>query len=299
MRSHRCLVVFPVLLLAFALARAQTEVTCHIKPFNTVPGPTLRSEGSARSINRWGNIVGEDAMGRAYVRFVDGRIQLLPIPVPRIQLVEATKRNAFGVTVGWLESLSPTRVAELHGFVNTPGVGTRILDIPLVGINRYGTMLGRDASSEGIVVIRGGKVTHVAIPFEFSRDVELRAISDTGVIVGNYGLQNSPPDPDQTMHGFVVIKGMFQDFAFPDPAENTFITDINASGMIVGVLDGPHAIDSFIFKNGRFFRPRFILPNGTVAGRSVFIFGVNGFGAITGTFLFGQTAGPFVGSCDL
>ncbi|HKV95398.1 MAG TPA: hypothetical protein VJW20_22825 [Candidatus Angelobacter sp.] len=57
-------------------------MTCHIKPFNTVSGPTLSHAGTANSINRYGNLVGLDAQGRPYIRFSDGRIQLFKIPVP-------------------------------------------------------------------------------------------------------------------------------------------------------------------------------------------------------------------------
>jgi hypothetical protein len=212
--------------------------------------------------------------------------------------VNVGKRNASGVTVGWVQSVSPTNVAELHGFINS-GSTTTFLDTALIGINRYGTMLARGVLNAHIVVIRGGARQLIPIPFEFERDIQPAAISDTGVIVGSYALQNSPPDPDQTMHGFVLAKGQFVDLVYPDPFENTFITDINASGMIVGVLDGPDPVDSFIFKNGHFFKPKFILPNGSVAGRSVFILGVNGFGTITGSFFIAGKAGPFVGSCAL
>lgn len=296
MRFTSNIVLSTTLLVSFQALIAQTPVTCHIRTFNTVT-PAQPFEGLASSVNRYGNIVGTDAKGRAYVRFTNGAIHLIPMPITGIILENVGKRNASGVTVGSVESVNSARVAEQHGFINS-GSTTRFIDTQLIGINRFGTMLAQFPLNAAIEVIRGGARQLIPIPFEFQRDIQMSAISDTGVIVGSYALQNSPPDPDQTMHGFVLAKGQFVDLAHPDTLANTFITDINATGEIVGVLDSGSA-DSFIFKNGKFFNPKFILPNGTVAPRHVFIEGVNGFGTITGVFSTPSKTQPFVGSCAL
>src|SRR5919199_1322782 len=94
MRIASPAVALATLILSLTSAIAQTDVTCHIKPFNTVPGPTLAREGTAYSINRYGTIVGTDAHkiagghdfdfvgGRPYIRFADGRIEVIDLPVP-------------------------------------------------------------------------------------------------------------------------------------------------------------------------------------------------------------------------
>src|SRR4051812_46952111 len=45
-------------------------------------------------INRWGNVIGNDPVQGEWIRFTDGRIQILTTAAIM------TKRNAFGVTVG-------------------------------------------------------------------------------------------------------------------------------------------------------------------------------------------------------
>jgi hypothetical protein len=167
---------------------------------------------------------------------------------------------------------------------------------PLIGINRYGTILAQ--AGGGITLLRGTSKQIIPIPAAFQRDFQLAAISDAGVVVGSYAVANSAPDPDQSMHGFVEANGKFQDLAYPDPAENMFVKDINASGMIVGQLDGPNRVNSFIYKNGTFFSPTFVFPNGTSTKLGVFINGVNGFGSIVGSFAVAGKSGPFVGSCS-
>src|SRR5689334_590740 len=101
-------VALATLLVSFSNSVAQTPVTCNIKPFNTVPGPTRTREGLVESINRFGNMVGsQNANGRPYTRFANGAVTLMPMPVPltnpTVDHVTMGKRSATGVTVGFVQ----------------------------------------------------------------------------------------------------------------------------------------------------------------------------------------------------
>lgn len=303
-------VALGTLFLSLASASAQTDVTCHIKPFNTVSGPTLSHEGTANSINRYGNLVGLDAQGRPYIRFSDGRIQLFKIPVPlthpAVDHITMGKRNLNGVTVGWVQFVDPTtNVTTAKGWMNQKGV-TTLIDTAVTGINKFGTIVAafqeRNLLTDqpSIKLLRPTGTQFIPIPQGFSTSsfssVEPTAISDTGVVIGSYTPQGSPAG---VVHSFVEAKGQFQDFAFPGTQfTQTFAMDINAEGMIVGQVVNSPLTGSFIFKDGAMFIPIFVFPSGFTTTKNVFINGVNGFGKIVGTFFVGDRSGPFVGSCD-
>ncbi len=144
----------------------------------------------------------------------------------------------------------------------------------------------------------GGVITRISVPLRFARNIQVTAISDTGVIVGTYDLQDSPPDPDQTTHGFVYAYGRWEDFAYPDRLD-TYIRDINATGEIVGILDDGNPDYAFIYKDGTFYHPVFVLPDGSSQSSYTSIDGVNGYGEISGLIQVGSEYEPFVGSCGL
>jgi hypothetical protein len=131
---------------------------------------------------------------------------------------------------------------------------------------------------------------------QFRTNTQATSISDTGVIVGNtIGTLSN--------RGFVLTNGQFHDFDFPG-ANRTSISDINASGTIVGQFGTSTGGGSFIFKNGTFFVPTLRTADGkTFSGGT--INGINGFGAIAGTvgiiFPNDPSAGEgflgFVGKC--
>lgn len=299
-----------MLFLSLTTALAQTNVTCHIKAFNTVSGPTLSHEGTAESINRYGTIVGLDAHGRPYIRFSDGRIQLINIPVPltnpAVDQITVGKRNKNSVTVGWVQFVDPTtNVTTSKGFVNHNGT-TILNDTTLAGINKYGTIVAafeeRNLKTDqpSIKLLRPTGTQFIPIPQGFATtafsSVQPTAFSDTGVAVGSYTPQGSPAG---VVHSFVEANGDFQDLAFAGTQfTQTFAMDINATGMIVGRVINSPLTSSFIFKDGRIFRPTFVFPNGFTTTKNVFIDGVNGFGKIVGTFFVGDRSGPFVGSCN-
>jgi hypothetical protein len=297
--------------LAFPIATcAQTDLTCHITPFSAPSGSGLGMLNSAVSINRYGNSVGNDHRvvngndsETPYIRYSNGIVQKMPISIPNAPVIEPKKRNASGVTVGRYQTASP---ATVGGFVNS-GTKTTVFHVPntqntnLSGINRYGTMVGNyfgDSSGQnGIFKYKNGTITVLHPPQTFFRETETTGISDTGVIVGNYALADSPPDPDQTTHGFLIVNGTWQDFAYPGRLD-TYIYDINASGMIVGALDDSKPDFTFVYKNGKFYHPVFVLPNGTKQSSNAVIYGVNGYGQISGGINTGGSFKPFVGSCS-
>jgi hypothetical protein len=307
MRFRPAVLALTVSLVSCISATAQTTVTCHVQPFQAPAGATVSNPLQATAINRYRSIVGTDGNGKPFVRWEFGRIERLHIDVANASSYIIAKRNASGVTVGTVQTIDANHVASVHGFANS-GSTTRLIDIPnanteVTGINRYGTIVGNfftftGPGGNGSFVLKNGTVRKLQVPTEFARNFEVTAISDTGVIVGNYALQNSAPDPDEAVHGFVLISGQYQDLAYPDASENMYVKDINGSGMIVGQLDGPSTLNSFIYKGGKFYAPKFMLPDGSVASRG-FIFGVNGYGQITGTLLVSGTSRSFIGSCGL
>ncbi len=134
-------------------------------------------------------------------------------------------------------------------------------------------------------------------PTAFARETQATAIGDTGVVVGTYALQNSAPDPDETTHGFLLINGKWQDFVFPNRLD-TYITDINASGMIVGLLDDGSPNYTFIYKGGKFYNPVFVYPNGSEQSTYAEAIGVNGYGEISGFIQTSKGWEPYVGTCS-
>jgi uncharacterized membrane protein len=263
---------------------AQTPASCTFTLFDFGGDSGAQPTG----VNRWGNVVGNSAVG-PFIRFTDGRIQKLPFGG------FLGKRNAFGVTVGTFS----TADNHTHGFVQKGSQRTTV-DFPgathteLRGINRYGSVVGNaDASGKFSVAleIRNGKT--IVLPFGNNTSVSPQAISDTGVIVGNH-LVPEPGNPNVLdSHGFVFVNGHLLDFMFPG-ATSGAANDINASGMIVGDFGGPNGPGHYIFSGGKFFTVK--LP-----GASGVLNGINGFGEITG-FIFQNTpplSRGFVGKCTL
>jgi len=295
MSAHR---FFPRMLTLAMIAvavccQAQTTLVCNIRTFDAPSGSSLRPLVNALGINRYGNIVGQAANAKGYVRFTDGRIQKLPVNITGFPYVHPYKRNASGVTVGfadnstgtsrgWILSGSTVKVFSVSGYSH----------VMLSGINRYGTVVGNLVSLSPSVnngfVYKNGTLTKLPIKVAF----RVTGISDTGVIVGDY-VNNTNPQPFDDTHGFIFVNGTFQDFSVPW-ASTTFITDINATGMIVGVTEGPGG--NFIYKDGKFYKPQLVLPDGTTVSGS--IFGVNGYGQITGNAGTGSDLSPMYGSCQ-
>src|SRR4051812_39818835 len=195
MRFRSAVSTLTVALAISTVATAQTPATCSVQTFQAPSGSTVTNPLRAATINRYGNIVGVDAngTGKPFIRFSDGRIQRLHIDIANVDSFEIGKRNASGVTVGSVQTIDSNRVVSVHGFANS-GSTTRLIDIPnastrVTGINKYGTMVGNfftfsGPGGNGSFVLKNGTVRKLQVPTQFARDIEVTAISDTGVIVG-------------------------------------------------------------------------------------------------------------------
>jgi len=277
--------MFCLFLVVSTFTWAQTPASCTFTLFD------FGGDGGAEptGINRWHNVIGNSNVA-PFIRFSDGRIQKLNFAG------FLGKRNAFGVTVG---SFS-TSDNHSHGLIQN-GTQRTVVDFPgathtvLRGINRYGTVVGNASASGAFTValeIRNGKT--IVLPFGNNTSVSPQAISDTGVIVGDYLVPEANNPGVVNFHGFVFANGQFMDFLFPGTTSGT-ANDINASGMIVGDFGGGTAGPGhYIFSGGKFFTVK--LP-----GTSGVLSGINGFGEITGSIF--QNTAPFsrgfVGKCTL
>lgn len=292
------LVLVFALLFASGISHAQTPTSCTVTVFQAPPSGDPGST-FVNGINRWGNAVGFTFITELpFIRHPDGGFEVLPIHVSGFVDAIPSKRNAFGVTVGKIQDAQ----GHFHGFVNS-GTDTVLVSIPgavdtfLTGINRYGTIVGNFKATDGTIKsfkIKDGKTTML----QFRTNTQATSISDTGVIVGN----TIGTLPNGNVHGFVLMNGQFHDFDFPG-AIFTSITDINATGTIVGTFGTTSGGGSFIFKNGTFFVPTLRTSTGkTFSGT---INGVNGFNAIAGTVQINFPDDPsagngflgFVGKC--
>ena len=299
-------------LLTSGFCFAQTDVTCHITPFEGPSSSGLSQLYAAKAVNRYGNAVGTYSAvsggkyyEHAYIRFNNGTVSKLNIGFSNTSYLDVYKRNASGVTIG--DYQLDTATATGGGFVIANGVTTAPYRLPdgtyaiPTGINRYGSIVGAISDGAGNYTafkVKDGALTYIPVPASFNRDLAVTGISDTGVIVGNYALPNSDPDPDQTTHGFLIANGQWKDFAYPNRV-NTYIEDINASGEIVGILDDPNPDEAFIYKNGTFYHPVFTFPDGTSKSSQTRIWGVNGYGEISGDTVVSTVTKPFVGTCAL
>ncbi|MES2220557.1 MAG: hypothetical protein V4587_06285 [Acidobacteriota bacterium] len=270
---------------AATLAQGQTPASCTFTYFDFGGGGGPEPSG----INRWGNVVGNSGLG-PFIRYRDGGIQSLPFGF-------VGKRNSKGAMVGEFS----TQDNHTHGFIQN-GSQRIVVDFPgathteLRGINMYGSAVG-NASAPGAfsvaIEVKNGKT--IVLPFGTNTTAGPQAISDTGLIVGNYEVPD-PEIPDAVVdHGFVSIDGQFTDFVFPG-AISTTANDVNALGQIVGDFGGGTAgIGHYIYSNGKFFTVK-LAGNG--AGT---ITGINGYGTITGAIF--QNTEPssrgFVGRCTL
>jgi hypothetical protein len=254
--------------------------------------PTTKFEHTfAEGINRYGTVVGigcgqetpfECIHNQGMIRFSNGSLKTVLAPNSTDTMFN--KRNASGVTVG--ESIGTS--GHHHGIVYFNGTW-RTVDFPashstaLTGINRYGTMVGIYTDAAGLrhgFKLKDGKFTRITFPG--AHETMPQSISDTGVVVGTYQTVNT----QFIIHGFVLANGQYHQTDHPNGT--TALSDINASGTIVGDNDGR----PFILKNGVFSDVR--VPNTNAAS----IAGINGFGTITGTAFFGLTSKGYIGRCQ-
>ena len=288
MLKTRCLSLM-ALVVVCASAFAQTSAPCAYTFFN--PGNySDQEEQRATSINRWHNVVGITASG-PFIRYSDGRIKSLNIRTPTMAF--PFRRNAFATTVGeWIQN-------GFHGFIDTAGV-TQLFDFPGVtgqtnshprGLNRYGTVVGwTDGTGAAAWMLKGGKFTKIIAG---TRVLFPKAISDTGVIAGDYYDSAS----DTTLKSFVLANGQFQQIV-PPRGKSISITSINASGTLVGIIspstNGGFA--PFAYKNGVFYELQ--VPGGV---HNAYAWDVNGYDEIVGDTqtTFTSSDPSFIAKCAL
>ena len=280
---------FLLLLIAPLLSDAQSATCTNWTFFNGF---------SPSGINRWGTVVGSGQQSTGviagYIRYSNGatKTYIAPNAAPPTNWTFLTKRNKYGVTVGWFRDANQ----NAHGLLLS-GSSTTTVDYPgsietiLYGINNWGSMVGiwglGDFSQpyDGFKMWKNGGV--VTIHYPGAMMTNPAAISDTGIIVGNYvkaGAQ--PPFP---YHGFILVNGAYKTVDFPK-SNRTFLTDINAAGVIVGTRGNPSTGGSggFIYVNGTFKDVKG--PNVQVSS----VDGINGFGDVTGT----SSGGSFTAHCQ-
>jgi hypothetical protein len=283
-RFSTVLLLLFALLFASALCDGQTATCTNWTFFNTF---------NPSGINIWGTVVGSaqqsDGSIAGYVRYSNGGTKkyIDPNAAPPTNWTFLTKRNKYGVTVGWYRDGSQ----NAHGLLLS-GSSFATLDYPgaietiLMGINKWNSIVGfwglGDFSQpyDGFKMWANGGVTAIHAPGAMQTNPA--AISDTGVIVGWFVPRGAQaPFPD---HGFVLANGVYNTVDYPN-TNRTFLTDINSSGVIVGSWNG----GGFLYVKGKF--KDVFGPHGETTGLD----GINNDGYVTGTI----SGGPsFIAHCQ-
>jgi hypothetical protein len=219
---------------------------------------------------------------RGFIRYTDGSQQILSAPNSTDTIFN--RRNASGITVG--ETIGTA--GHHHGIVYYNGTW-RTVNYPgaartaLTGINQYGTMVGIWTDTKGLrhgFRLKDGQFTNINYPG--ARETLVQSISDKGVIVGSF----EDPKARFVQNGFILSQGSFK--AVTSASGIVALSDINASGTIVGDQDGR----PFILKNGNFYDVT--VPGANALG----IRGINGYGTITGVATFGLTEKIYIARCS-
>jgi hypothetical protein len=264
------------ILLTATLSPAQTATCTKWTTFN-LPAPWIRT--SANGINRYNTVVGytydPGQNTEGFIHYPDGSFKLYK--APNSAGTELDRRNAQGVSVGtyW----DTTSAHHKHGIVvygsssatvNYPGAS----DTYSTGINKWGSIVGfyLDASKQYQgYELKNGKYTKIHYPGSLS--TEVTSISDTGVIVGSYTNSGSSGHG----HGFILKGGVYKTLDNPKGVGGgTYLNDINASGVIVGVYFPNENPQGFIYINGTFKDIKAPNSSGTTVS------GINGYGYVTG-----------------
>ena len=288
MRSCAFLRGFLLLLIAPLLSDAQTATCTNWTFFNGF---------SPSGINRWGTVVGSGQPSTGviagYIRYSNGatKTYIAPNAAPPTNWTFLTRRNKFGVTVGWYRDANQ----NAHGLVLS-GSSTPTLDYPgsvetiLYGINDWGSIVGiwglGDFSQpyDGFKMWKNGAVTTIHYPGAMMTNPT--SISDTGIIVGwyvNVGAQSPFP-----YHGFILANGVYKTLDYPK-SYRMLLNDINGSGVIVGTYHTSITSGGFIYVNGTFKDVK--APNNV---QVYTVDGINAYGYVTGT----SSGGSFTAHCQ-
>jgi hypothetical protein len=262
-------------LLFSALSFAQTAA-CTNWTFFTVPGA---GRTLPNGVNRWDTVVGytidssSHQANAGFIRWASGGFSYYKYPGSSYTVL--TRRNAQGVSVGyWADSSN-----RVHGLVLSGSKGVSV-DYPgatstlAMGINYWGSIVGEYTDSSGNqhgFELKNNKFTTIDYPG--AARTEAVSISDKGVIVGAYYAT-----PNGNASGFILENGTYTTLNNPNTPYDTYLSDINSSGTIVGVYfpdPNPHG---FIYINGKF--KDIVAPNSVA--ESTTTAGINGYGYVTG-----------------
>ncbi|SRR6266568_3545980 len=266
------------LLCASTLSIAQSPAPCNYTLFK-YPGTTI-IDTTARGINRWGTIVGwaqDQANGVwGFTRYADGSFKRFK--VFGSGSTQFFRRNANGATVGFyvdgtnLHDHGLLLVGSTLTTIDYPGAANTVL----TGINQWGTMVGYYIDSSGHYkgFKRWSNGSFQPVQFPNATDTMPMDINDSGIIVGSVGA-GGPIN----VRGFVLANGKYTYVDDPFVAVgSTVLTDINASGMIVGEsFDSNGTAKGFRLKNGTF--ENLIVPGSIESDAS----GINDSGVIVGS----------------
>ncbi|HSI56770.1 MAG TPA: hypothetical protein VLA16_04385 [Ideonella sp.] len=207
----------------------------------TLPGAELTI---ARDFTPGGQTVGytmnANIRFQGFIRSADGSSRTIAVEGARDTLVYAASKGRVMGQVQFNYSDSGTRgfVMDADGRVSTflapDGIRPAVY-----GLNSAGTAVGSYQPDSGAelsgFVLKDGVFTPYLVPG--SDDTELTAITDSGILVGNYRM---PMTSQQGMPfiGFLDRKGKRTQVRFPG-AFDTLVTDVNKAGVVVGYYNLP------------------------------------------------------------
>lgn len=301
---RRIILLTMLQLLSMATALCQTQsATCTNWKFFQLPSPWIPPYLIYfGGIDRWGSQVGIAQWNGGgpqggpvlygFVRYGGGGFKTYL--VPNSSFTFFTRRNKFGATVGYYGDSSSTRQ---HGLIYSNS-GTVTIDYPgafwtiLSGINNWGTMVGYHYDGAGGAgypdgfKLKNGKFTRIhylnsllTVPY---------AINLYGTIVGFYW-----DNPNFGQHGFVRENGVYKKLDYPNSsASQMILSDINASGTVVGHYTIGTTNYAFLHANGTF--KDIVPPNRS----DTVVLGINAFGTVFGLTGLSSGSSFFTAHCQ-
>jgi hypothetical protein len=159
-----------------------------------------------------------------------------------------------------------------------------------MGINYWGSIVGEYTDSSGTqhgFELKNSKFTTIDYPG--AARTQAVSISDKGVIVGAYYATFNG-----NASGFILENGTYKALNDPNTPYDTYASDINSSGVIVGVYfpdPNPHG---FIYMNGTF--KGIVAPNSVA--ESTTTSGINGYGYVTGETSLNGVSHGYTAHCE-
>jgi uncharacterized membrane protein len=186
----------------------------------------------------------------------DGSWKKFDIP-GSVQTVAAAINNRGDIVGRWVDAAGIdhpyllTKDGQLTTFQPTaPCVASNLEPHTVAhGINDVGEIVGRcwDATGHEHGFLRRLNGTFKILDFPNSASTDAWAISNTGVIVGDYS------DSEFFVHGFILTAAGFKTLDFPG-APDSAVRDINENGDITGIYDSlpDFRLHAFLLRGGVF-----------------------------------------------